>query len=115
MPKPKAKKVGRPFLPKGEAKGRIVPVRFKPEEVKRIESAAKANKQTISEWIRTTMAKIYWDRLCPVCSKTTRLGWSPSELQTELVNHSLKLWCHHCGESVAASQTEERELQKRLA
>jgi len=29
------KKIGRPQLPKGEAKGRIMPVRFSAEEVKR--------------------------------------------------------------------------------
>jgi hypothetical protein len=50
--KPKPKKIGRPKLPKGEAKGRIVPIRFSPEAIKAVESAAKANKQTVSEWIR---------------------------------------------------------------
>jgi hypothetical protein len=48
----KPKKIGRPKLPKGEAKGRIVPVRFNAEDLKRIESAARANRQTVSEWIR---------------------------------------------------------------
>ena len=51
----KARKVGRPKLPKGEVKGRIVPVRFTPDETKAIEAAAKASKQTISEWIRRTL------------------------------------------------------------
>jgi hypothetical protein len=50
--KPEPKKIGRPKLPKGEAKGRIVPVRFNAEDLKRIESAARANRQTVSEWIR---------------------------------------------------------------
>ncbi|MEO8053218.1 MAG: hypothetical protein ABI833_22665, partial [Acidobacteriota bacterium] len=49
---PKAKKVGRPRLPKGDAKGRIVPVRFNAEDLKRITITAKASKMTISEWIR---------------------------------------------------------------
>ena len=51
-------KIGRPKLPKGEAKGRIVPVRFNASDLKRIESTAKANQKTISEWIRgvVTMA-----------------------------------------------------------
>ena len=48
----KPKKVGRPKLPKGDAKGRIVPVRFNAHDLKRIESAAKANRKTVSEWIR---------------------------------------------------------------
>ena len=45
-------KIGRPKLPKGEAKGRIVPVRFNAEDLKRIESAARANRQTVPDWIR---------------------------------------------------------------
>lgn len=49
------RKVGRPKLPKGEAKGRIVPVRFNAEDLKAIEGAAKASKQTLSEWIRSTL------------------------------------------------------------
>ena len=48
----KPKKIGRPKLPKGQAKGRIVPVRFNAEDLKRIESAAKASQKTVSEWIR---------------------------------------------------------------
>jgi hypothetical protein len=51
----KPKKVGRPKLPKGEAKGRIVPVRFNVEDLKAIAAAAKASKQTVSEWIRSTL------------------------------------------------------------
>jgi hypothetical protein len=49
-------KIGRPKLPKGEAKGRIVPIRFKAQDLKRIESAARANQKTVSEWIRGTVA-----------------------------------------------------------
>ena len=51
----KSRKVGRPKLPKGEAKGRIVPVRFTSDETKAIEAAARASKQTVSEWIRSTL------------------------------------------------------------
>ena len=43
MPRqPKPNPVGRPKLPKGEAKGSIVPVRFNKEDRKRVEAAAKA-------------------------------------------------------------------------
>jgi hypothetical protein len=52
----KTRSVGRPSLPKGYAKARIVPVRFKPEEFKAITKAAKANKQSLSEWIRGTLS-----------------------------------------------------------
>jgi len=39
-------------LPKGEAKGRIVPVRFTGDDLRAMEQAAKASKQSLSEWIR---------------------------------------------------------------
>jgi len=51
----KVKKVGRPKLPKGEAKGRIVPVRFTADDLKAMALAAKASDQTLSEWIRSTI------------------------------------------------------------
>jgi hypothetical protein len=42
-------------MPKGEAKGRIVPVRFTSDDLKAMAAAAKASKQTLSEWIRNTI------------------------------------------------------------
>jgi hypothetical protein len=56
MAKQTKPKIGRPKLPKGEAKGRIVPIRFNASDIKRIESAAKANQKTVSEWIRGVLA-----------------------------------------------------------
>ena len=53
---PKPKKVGRPKLPKGVAKGKAVQVRFTAEDFKRVSIAAKAQKQTVSEWIRGTLS-----------------------------------------------------------
>jgi len=44
--------MGRPKLPKGDAKGRIVPVRFNAHDIKRIELAARGSEKTVSEWIR---------------------------------------------------------------
>ena len=56
MPKqPKPRKPGRPKMAKGEAKGSIVPVRFSPDERKRVEAAAKASNQTVSAWVRSTL------------------------------------------------------------
>lgn len=52
---PKKAKVGRPKMPKSQAKGRIVPVRFDSDAIKAVEAAAKANSQTVSEWIRSTL------------------------------------------------------------
>jgi hypothetical protein len=54
--KVKPKKVGRPKLPKGEAKGRIVPIRFNAADIKRIEALARASQQTVSDWIRSAVA-----------------------------------------------------------
>ena len=51
----RSRKVGRPKMPKGEAKGRIVPVRFTPDDLKAMAAAAKAKNQSISEWIRSTI------------------------------------------------------------
>jgi hypothetical protein len=52
---PRAKKVGRPKMAKGEAKGKIVPVRFTNEALKAIGAKAKSDGKTVSEWIRSTV------------------------------------------------------------
>src|SRR5207244_2802217 len=51
----KKAKVGRPRMPKGTTKGRIVPVCFTPEDLRNLNKAAKADKQGLSEWIRKTL------------------------------------------------------------
>jgi len=51
----KPKKVGRPKLPKGEAKGGFVVVRFNADDLKKITDAAKSKNQTVSEWVRGTL------------------------------------------------------------
>jgi len=51
----KPKRVGRPNLPKGQAKGRIVPVRFNAGDLRAITSAAKRKGQSLSEWVRNTL------------------------------------------------------------
>lgn len=53
--KPKPRPVGRPKLHKSHAKSSIIPVRFSAEGRKRVENAAKASKQTISEWTRNML------------------------------------------------------------
>jgi hypothetical protein len=56
MPRPtKPKKVGRPKMAKGEAKGKIVPIRFNADDIKKVTAAAKASKQNLSDWIRSTL------------------------------------------------------------
>jgi hypothetical protein len=64
MPKPK--KAGRPKLPKGEAMGRVIQVRFTASDTKAIQAAAKASRQTISELIRGTMNAQFFAH-CPDC------------------------------------------------
>ena len=44
--------MGRPKLPKGEAKGVLIGARFAPDEAKRVELAAKSAQQNKSEWVR---------------------------------------------------------------
>lgn len=51
----KTKKAGRPPLPKGAAKVGTLRIRVTPDELRTIESRAKARKQTVSEWIRSTL------------------------------------------------------------
>lgn len=51
----KPRKPGRPRLPKGEAKGKIVAMRFDAEDLKRIDAAAKASKKSRSDWMRSTL------------------------------------------------------------
>lgn len=48
----KTKKPGRPKLPKGNAKGVYLRVRLTADELRKIEAAAKADSQTVSEWVR---------------------------------------------------------------
>jgi hypothetical protein len=42
-------------LPKGEAKGKLVAMRFNADDLKRVEAAAQASKKTVSEWMRSTL------------------------------------------------------------
>lgn len=56
MPEAKAKKRGRPVLPKGEAKGKHVPVRLTDADVKAFTKAMKkSDHKTLSGWIRFTL------------------------------------------------------------
>jgi hypothetical protein len=52
---PKPRKPGRPKLPKGEAKGGFVVVRFNADNLRKITSAARAKDQTVSDWVRSTL------------------------------------------------------------
>jgi hypothetical protein len=42
-------------MPKGETKGRIVPVSFTQDDLKAMAVTAKASNQTVSEWMRGTI------------------------------------------------------------
>ena len=58
MPQRRSLRDGDAKLPKGEAKGRIVPIRFNAADIKRIESSARASRQTVSEWIRSAITTV---------------------------------------------------------
>jgi predicted HicB family RNase H-like nuclease len=53
--KPKTRKPGRPSLPKGEAKGETLRIRVTPNELRGYGAKAKTGKQSVSEWIRSTL------------------------------------------------------------
>lgn len=53
--KPKRRKAGRPPLPKGSAKAEFLRVRVTPNELGTYERSAKAKKQSVSEWARSTL------------------------------------------------------------
>jgi len=53
--KPKRKKAERPPLLKGLAKAEMLRLRVTPDELRSIETAANNKKQTVSEWIRSTL------------------------------------------------------------
>ena len=56
---PKARKPGRPKLPKGHAKGFIMPARVNHEDRKLFEKAAKASEhKTLSAWIRYALREM---------------------------------------------------------
>jgi hypothetical protein len=46
---------GRPPLPRGQAKGKIIPFRATNREAGLWSRAARANKQTLSDWVRSTL------------------------------------------------------------
>jgi uncharacterized protein (DUF1778 family) len=52
---PKPKPVGRPKLPKGNAKAEMLRIRATTDELRAFDKAAKASKQKRSEWIRSTL------------------------------------------------------------
>ena len=53
---PKAKKMGRPKLSKGHAKGKIVPVRLNEAQIKLFTKAAdKSEHKTLFSWIRNKL------------------------------------------------------------
>jgi uncharacterized protein (DUF1778 family) len=53
---PKARKPGRPKLPKGHVKGSYIPIRVNDEDRKLFEKAAKASEhKTLSAWMRHTL------------------------------------------------------------
>jgi hypothetical protein len=66
----KPNKVGRPKLPKGEAKGRIVPIRFTTQDLNAMSLAARSSNTTVSELVRTIVRSAFeWAVDCKSCGK----------------------------------------------
>ncbi len=53
----KAPKLGRPKLPKGEAKSKMLKARVSPSEFEAVERAAKKAGETVSEWARSVILR----------------------------------------------------------
>jgi hypothetical protein len=96
MPKRlKVKKAGRPPLPKGHAKAEMLRVRVPAEELKIIETGAKARNQTVSERIRNMMNQ-WVDAYCPTCEEDVMatVGMNRSDLITALEKNGEVLLVH---------------------
>lgn len=66
----KRKKAGRPKLPKGEAMGRVIQVRFTGEDMENMAIAARNTKQTISELVRNVVRSAFvWVVDCKNCGQ----------------------------------------------
>jgi hypothetical protein len=116
----KARKVGRPKLPKGEAKGRIVPVRFTPDDLKAIAVKAKANKQTVSHWIRSIIMATNVLAHCDACNKkVTALVMVPPDELIETLQKPGSVRVMHFGDDGdhiwTLSETEKDNLRNAVA
>jgi hypothetical protein len=59
MLKPKKRRPGRPKIPERDVKGRYLVLRVTQDQWLSIDRGAKAKKQTLSAWIRSTLEQIY--------------------------------------------------------
>jgi predicted HicB family RNase H-like nuclease len=57
VPEKPTRKVGRPKMKKGEARGKMTQFRLQPDERKRFEAAARREGLTLSDWIRETLKR----------------------------------------------------------
>ena len=58
-----AKKIGRPKKPPAKSLGILIALRLLPREARAYRRAAEAKKQSLSDWIRTTLRKAVPDEL----------------------------------------------------
>jgi hypothetical protein len=94
----KTKKMGRPKLPKGQAMGKIVPVRFEPDDLKLVTAAARISNKTLSEWIRGALreaAEVYMfdgtlhEAIKTVLSQRQDFKATTSEISAEIEKRGL--------------------------
>jgi hypothetical protein len=75
-----AKKRGRPSLPKGHVKGKIVPMRLTNAELKLFSKATKADgHDTLSSWMRHTLNAAAERHANPTAVKSPRRAFSLTE------------------------------------
>lgn len=76
MAKKKAK-IGRPKLPKGQAKGKIVPVRFADDEIKMLVRESRKVKASTSQLIRDAVLEKYGTTNQPIAAGGS--NWEPPQ------------------------------------
>jgi hypothetical protein len=114
------KKAGRPKLPKGEAMGRVIQVRFTAQDTKAIETAAKASDQTVSEWIRNMIYQCF-PAYCTKCKEnvTASIAISRDRL-IEALDHDADVPLVHAfplrpDHTFSANNQQKNVMRKRIA
>jgi hypothetical protein len=73
------KKLGRPKLPKGQAKGKIVPVRFADDEIRTLVRASRKAKVSTSQLVRNAVLEKYGTTNQPLAAGGSNWSGTPQE------------------------------------
>lgn len=114
----KTRKPGRPKLPKGESKGKIVPIRLDVDDLELATAAAKASNAALSEWIRNALRsagsaaeeqmfqRTLHDAMCIALSSNPGCTATTSELAEQIKQQGL--YSRRDGRSAKANQLNAR-------